>query len=331
MLEINNKSSKIQSVEYLRGIAALMVCVFHIACGNANFLHPNSYLKQMASFGYLGVELFFVISGFIIPFSLYKSKYTLSKFKSFLLRRLTRIEPPYIASIILVLLLNYLASKTSGFAGESFNFDIKQFFAHFGYLTEWFGYNWYQDIYWTLLIEFQFYILIGIVFTLLVRSKLLSITTLILLMVSHFIIPLKLFHFIGLFTIGMSYFLYKIDIINKRDMILLSIILCIFNMFTVGISEGIAGLFAIAFMEFAVFDNKLLKFLGTISFSLYLIHCPIGGKIINLSLRFSNNIITKYAIFNLALVISLIIAYLFYFLIEKKAIAYSKINFNEAS
>ena len=79
--------SKISSVESLRGIAALMVTFYHLSNGNINFFNDGFWLKEAGSYGYNGVIVFFVISGFIIPWSLHKNQYHIRSFFRFLFRR----------------------------------------------------------------------------------------------------------------------------------------------------------------------------------------------------------------------------------------------------
>jgi peptidoglycan/LPS O-acetylase OafA/YrhL len=67
-----------------------------------------------------------------------------------------------------------------------------------------------------------------------------------------------------------------------------------------------------------------LIFFSNISFSLYLTHTTIGGKIVNLGLRFVNSTAERYGLFLMALAASIAFAYLFYIVIEKKAIAAGK-------
>ena len=57
-------------LDSLRGLAALAVCLFHFA-GRDDFL-PGTYLQAASRQGYLGVVAFFVISGFVIPWSLHR-------------------------------------------------------------------------------------------------------------------------------------------------------------------------------------------------------------------------------------------------------------------
>ena len=83
-----NSGDLIISVEYLRGLAALSVTWFHLTN-----TYSLNWVRESGSLGWLGVEAFFVISGFIIPYSLHRSGYTLRDFPNFMLRRIVRLEP----------------------------------------------------------------------------------------------------------------------------------------------------------------------------------------------------------------------------------------------
>jgi hypothetical protein len=56
-------------------------------------------------------------SGFVIPLSLHGPGHQLCHFPNFMLRRLLRFEPPYLASIAMVIVLGYLSSLAPGFHG----------------------------------------------------------------------------------------------------------------------------------------------------------------------------------------------------------------------
>ncbi len=62
----NHPAEKIHVVEYLRGVAALGVAWFHMT----NTYGPG-FVASFGSLGWLGVDVFFVISGFVIPYSLW--------------------------------------------------------------------------------------------------------------------------------------------------------------------------------------------------------------------------------------------------------------------
>src|SRR5919205_2516220 len=99
------EQSRIEVLDFLRGVASLAVAVLHLT----NVLRADGLVRAVTSYGWLGVEVFFVISGFIIPYSLYKGGYDLRRFPVFVLKRVARLDPPYIATIVLILLLGVLS------------------------------------------------------------------------------------------------------------------------------------------------------------------------------------------------------------------------------
>jgi peptidoglycan/LPS O-acetylase OafA/YrhL len=73
-------NGRLQSIDALRGIAALGVVFYHAvmqaspAVPNNLFRWPVKLLQLASSFGYIGVFLFFVISGFCIHLQWAKSQ-----------------------------------------------------------------------------------------------------------------------------------------------------------------------------------------------------------------------------------------------------------------
>ena len=67
--------SRSESAHALRGVAAFAVAWFHFTNGQPTFLPQDSLLKVSGAYGYLGVAVFFVISGFVIPYSLDGAKF----------------------------------------------------------------------------------------------------------------------------------------------------------------------------------------------------------------------------------------------------------------
>lgn len=84
---------KIEIVQLLRGLAALMVCFFHMK-GILNY-DENRIGSLLFGNGSIGVPLFFMISGFIMVVTTHKSEATLSSVKTFFLKRAIRILPLY--------------------------------------------------------------------------------------------------------------------------------------------------------------------------------------------------------------------------------------------
>lgn len=98
------------SLDIARGLAALMVFCFHIS----NLITAASpTLGRLASYGYMGVPIFFVISGYCMAAS---AKQVLRKNRSagsFLRKRFLRIYPPFWASILVIMAIPYLLAGLS--------------------------------------------------------------------------------------------------------------------------------------------------------------------------------------------------------------------------
>src|ERR1041385_4843546 len=98
----------IPALDGLRGIAILMVFMVHLnqkplLAGSSPIL--TNALGRVASSGRFGVELFFVLSGFLITGILLDTKRRMGFFKNFYARRLLRIFPLYYGALAVVLLV----------------------------------------------------------------------------------------------------------------------------------------------------------------------------------------------------------------------------------
>jgi peptidoglycan/LPS O-acetylase OafA/YrhL len=91
------------ALDGLRGAAALSVVIFHI-----NWTNHFSDLKLVHNF-YTAVDLFFILSGFVISVSYYDKICSLQNIKTFLIRRLFRVYPLHL--VILLALVSIEASK----------------------------------------------------------------------------------------------------------------------------------------------------------------------------------------------------------------------------
>ena len=315
---MKNKKRQITGIKFLRAFASLSVCWFHLTNGNINFL-DDGFLKDSGKYGWVGVEIFFVISGFILPYALVRSNYKLKNYGKFILKRLARLEPPFILTIIVVILLNYISSLMPFYKGQSFFIDFTGLVLHFGYLNAFFNYQWVNPVFWTLAIEFQYYIIIGLVTPLLFFRKNISLILFIIIcsLSFYFQKDSHIGYWINLFVLGFISTQYYCEVISrKRYLFCLSLIVVII-LFKYGTVQTIASLFAIFCIFFINTNNFIIGFFANISYSLYLIHIPIGGRIINLATRFDDNLITKILFLSLALFISIIASYLLYRYVEK--------------
>lgn len=146
-------------IDGLRGFAAMAVVIFHFRGAvdeiAADWIWP--WLEAAFSYGYLGVDVFFVISGFVIPFSILKADHTLGFLGRFALRRSIRLDPPYWATIALEIIAIYVGLLVFPTLGTKLP-TIEQVLAHLVYAQEILRYGSLIDIFWTLCYEVQFYL-----------------------------------------------------------------------------------------------------------------------------------------------------------------------------
>src|SRR5271169_4997773 len=116
---------RVRELDGVRGVAILLVMVHHFAI-SAKALGFGSRLLTLGELGWCGVDLFFVLSGFLITGILYDSKESSGYFRNFYARRILRIFPLYYAALGVVLLLS-LIWPTAGVWGNASLFWIATF------------------------------------------------------------------------------------------------------------------------------------------------------------------------------------------------------------
>ena len=90
-------AGRLTELDGLRGLAIFLVVFFHYLIGSFRMPVKPWQTQALALFGltWTGVDLFFVLSGFLIGGILYDAKDSASYFKTFYLRRIHRIFPIY--------------------------------------------------------------------------------------------------------------------------------------------------------------------------------------------------------------------------------------------
>ena len=151
-------------LDALRGLAALWVGLYHFT-GNGAFnggFPADMPLKWLGTYGWLGVYVFFVISGFILPWTMERGGYRLRDYGRFLWKRMLRLHPLYLVSV-LAMLVPFLVRSGGSMAARTW----ADWWPHFFYLNDALHRPWLMEIYWTLALEAQFYLTIGLIFPLL--------------------------------------------------------------------------------------------------------------------------------------------------------------------
>src|ERR1051325_5394613 len=158
-------SSRLQSIDALRGIAALGVVFYHVIL-QAQQAVPNNLFKWLvkalqflSSFGYIGVFLFFVISGFCIHLQWAKSRAEGNErpiqFGSFWRRRIRRLYPPYLIAFALFMLMMALTTGIS--FTHFFIYDVVMHLLMLHNLDPQTCYS-INGVFWTLAVEEQLYL-----------------------------------------------------------------------------------------------------------------------------------------------------------------------------
>jgi peptidoglycan/LPS O-acetylase OafA/YrhL len=303
------KETRYRTIDGLRGIAAMSVVIYHLTGNLETSLSlwvPQSLLT-IASLGYLGVPVFFVISGFVISASISNNNITLRYFGNFVLRRSIRLDPPYWISIVIAFLLLY--SKNYYLNSNDPIPTSASVISHIFYLQELLGFNsQISQVYWTLCLEIQFYLfyIISLAICQIIARKYqlgeyiyihilcVFLTGLYSLSLDHELFVLEIE---GLFFQNWHYFLMGIFLsLQSRgirfatQIILIWLAIEIILLGLNGIKAyALTGLLTSIFIFIAVekkllntiFTGYIIQYLGRISYSLYLLHADLGWKVIS--------------------------------------------------
>lgn len=339
---------RLDSVQILRGFAALSVMLFHFRW-NINLSYPNLG-NQLFEWGAIGVDVFFIISGFVITISAKKLTPGLSAVGFFLKHRARRILPAYFIILLITFLLSgamstfHYPDKVSNLISAITFSPIDANHAPF-YVDDGGVYG----IRWTLNYEVLFYLVMTVCLISKYRWLLLfgvfSLSLIVLPMLAGQSPTLEVngYQFnsaylnlmtnpiIWMFLVGVVFGLIYPYTKNLNSQLRLAILIvaiaitgyCV--VFTSSLNHGVtmSGWYlSILFIAVVLNDELITKFmpkcfitLGEISFSLYLIHTLMNGGI---GKRFEDlGVADGIPRFVLSCVLSILLAFLSYRLIER--------------
>ena len=141
------KQTRLAELDALRGLAALSVVFYHFTTWYNNKFIMHIHPLFSFWFGYCGVHLFFMISGFVIFMTLEKT----AKPFDFIVSRFSRLYPAYWA----VILFNLILISP---------IDPRQFILNATMLSPWLHSKYVCGAFWTLSVELAFYICILFLF-----------------------------------------------------------------------------------------------------------------------------------------------------------------------
>ena len=287
---MDTKLKRYQELDALRGIAALFVVLFHFTLNR-----PEA--EYGLKLGVTGVDLFFIISGFVIFMSLTN----INSSKEFIVNRVSRLYPTYWASVTFAFILIIVSSK--------FQLNHLSIVQYLGNLTMFQYYLKIPDIdgpYWTMIIEMIFYIGILILFHFKL-TKFLNPICLSLIIITVFLTSfyfnnifvkrllayIPLLQFLPLFFAGITFYrIYTSQTFLKKNYFFIALcFVCQALLYNYSEKTKLyisqieyTLMLSLYFLLFTLFCNKKLKFiitktslfLGKISFALYLIHQKIA-------------------------------------------------------
>ncbi|WP_243375589.1 acyltransferase [Geotalea sp. SG265] len=319
MKNIDNINGFVPALDGIRGYAILLVIIihtFHTFIVNRGYsADPGiKMLDSIAGFGIYGVDLFFVLSGFLITGILINQVNSNNYFKAFYIKRVLRIFPLYyIYLLAIVILVPLLVSYV--------RFNITSLYVYFIYLQNMFYSSGTLQDYllchlWSLAVEEHFYLIWPLIVYFIKPKKVIIISIvfiIIAIMLRSYIIlyshirPSLADRFTlcridsiffgcllayGLRSISFNNYLHKHKYVMLLISGLISLVTSLLLIWNINenihhvISYTVYGVFFTAILNVVmfvdttslinkIFDNKLAKFFGKYSYSMYIIHMPI--------------------------------------------------------
>ncbi|MBL8513422.1 MAG: acyltransferase [Betaproteobacteria bacterium] len=274
---------RFEGLDVLRGLAALYVMLSHYTSYSLRKFGGTPFLVARET-GEYAVWLFFMISGFVIFFSLERSR----TWVDFAVSRATRLYPAYWATLCLVVVLEVWWFRDHVFWPGAFLTNLTMF-------QEYLGFPNIDDIYWTLTIELAFYVWIALLFRAGCLHQVETWCAVWLLLAwivvaaerwTGFALPawaarVLILPYMPLFIIGIMTYLNRLHGFNARRVAIIGA--CLATVWAVmGLNHFIAAAPLAALAAFAVSPwGRILAcapllWLGTISYSLYLVHHNLG-------------------------------------------------------
>jgi peptidoglycan/LPS O-acetylase OafA/YrhL len=353
---ITTSGNFIPEVDGLRFIAIFSIVAYHLSGFilvkdlNSYTDHTNfSLFKRIMSHTHLGIPLFFIISGFVLGLPFAKYWLTGGKkvvLKAYFLRRLTRLEPPYIIVMTVLLFGAVYVAKI-----VSLELGIASYFASIIY-----AHNFIFDVLpilngsaWSLEVEVQFYVLVPVLtYVYAIKSDLQRRLLLVGVIIS-FLIFNNVYHMPFRSLINYSQFFFTglllADLYTKKLFIFpksrFDIFVGFFFFAVIWLYEGkdfdtwyqksiwmVFQLTCIFFLYYFVIFHKAIRFfsipaitnIGGMCYSIYLLHYPIISLFGNPLLEFSFSSLTfiNISIYSIILMLLVLVISAAYFVIVER-------------
>jgi len=318
---------RIKTLDVFRGLAAYSVLLVHYTQGYRERFGHSYNPKYDFYYGYLGVEFFFLISGFVIFLTVLNS----TSFFDFAFKRFSRLYPTFVFCFIATFILVWI------FKLPRHEITLSQFLSNLTMMPDILGFKTFEGVYWTLEIEVFFYFFMAVlILTKQLKNILLwGAVYIVLAWINKFaftfptrVAMLLNVHYSAFFFAGILFFHLKFNKQNFQWLIHLLIIISYFTCcltLTQFAERTILLCFFIIFYLFSYdklnwLHTKPLIFLGVISYPLYLIHASTGFIIMNHTREYLENY--PFIFILSATIIVTFVAFLVHEYIEEPSINY---------
>ena len=310
-------------LDAIRGVAVIMVLLYHYTIRYGDIYEHSIEPLFHFEFGHYGVQLFFMVSGFVIFLTLNKTNYAID----FIISRFSRLYPAYWFAV----LLTFLAVTLFSLKGRENS--LGEAIINLTMLQKWLGVSDVDGVYWTLIVELTFYLIMLLLF---INKQLKNIeyiaiiwlTIIIIAPITEFMFSITihwtikllfLLKYGNLFIAGIMFYKIMHQAKNIHYIILAIALVSEFHLYgtTLGLFVSAYFLMFLLFVKgyLALLAQRPLIFLGTISYSLYLIHQNIGYIIIQKLELY--NLATPISVIVTPLAVTLLIATLMQHYVEK--------------
>ncbi|HSS03521.1 MAG TPA: acyltransferase [Kofleriaceae bacterium] len=331
-------------VDALRGVAALWVVLFHAYAKNVRAMTGYELPQPLDAIfgnGHLGVDIFFVISGFVIAQSIRDAHITPKFIGWFALRRSLRLDPPYWVTIASMIVLSYISGRLQRDHAPLPQPTWDAVIAHLFYLQGFLGYPQIVGVFWTLCYEMQFYLMLVILTGIAQWPRVawlsrwfvfapLWVVSAVCIAGSTWPAALSLY--------GWPYFFLGVTVNwvhnRKEPPLALAIVVAATAALLPfePLKTAVALVTAIAIYRASVTGRlasltlgRVAQYLGRISYSLYLVHMLVGTPAVRFGIRHLGKMGfgTAMALILLAVAASVAAAHVMYVLVERPAVRWS--------
>jgi peptidoglycan/LPS O-acetylase OafA/YrhL len=303
----SNTSHEITSLYGVRGIAAIWIIAFHYSLYlNISKGLNLGFMKDIISHGFYGVEVFFVLSGFVLSYRYYDpfKKIRLSEYGLFLKNRIARIYPAYFFALCVVFLF-FLTGALTPFVTHFGDYSFKYLFLNTAMMQAWIflGYSKWSWNFpgWSVSVEWFLYLIAPVIFYLM-NKRPEKISRIAILLVAYTLLCYfsytdpKFFNLdsekyglirgIAEFFIGSIFFTFLTTLPQKNkwfDVLTLMIVLIILACLLLRVNAEIVLIPIFLLIPLVTLSNGFIKkflsskplwYLGEISYSLYIMQFP---------------------------------------------------------